>query len=87
MEAKKNPAAQAMEDKLKNNKVLRDARREMGKFALDCTKITISIRRGTLSVFGKLAPLNGQEAVFDDERKALVKALKNLPEVHTVVFQ
>lgn len=49
-------AAKSMEEKLKNNKTLRDARREMGKFALDTSKITLAIRRGTLTIFGKLAP-------------------------------
>ena len=84
---KQSPAAKSIEDKLQNNRVLRDVRREMGKFKLDSTKITLSIRRGTLSVFGKFAPLSGHEALFDDERKALLKALGNLPEVHQVVCQ
>ncbi len=87
MEVKKSLAAKSIDDKLANNRVLRDVRREMGKFKLDCTKITLSIRRGTLSVFGKFAPLSGQEAVFEDECKALLKSLHDLPEIHQVVCQ
>jgi hypothetical protein len=87
MDAKTNPAAHSMQEKLKNSKTIRDARREMGKFSLDSTKITLSVRRGTLSLFGKFAPLSGKEAIFEDERKALLKALQNLPQIHAVVCQ
>lgn len=87
MATKNSPAANSIQEKLHNNKILRDVRREMGKFSLDCTKVTLSIRRGTLSLYGKVAPLSGKESIFDNERKALVKALQNLPEINNVVQQ
>ena len=87
MNTKINPAANAMQEKIKNNKLLRDARREMGKFSLDSTKVTLSVRRGTLSVFGKFTALMGHETIFDNERKALLKALHSLPGIHEVVLQ
>lgn len=76
-----------MQEKLNNNKVIREARREMGKFHLDYSKITLSFRRGTLSIFGKIIPLKGYEHLFSDQHKALFKALVNLPEIHQVVVQ
>ena len=87
MNATINPAANAMQEKLKNNKILRDVHREMGKFCLDCSRVTLSIRRGTLSLFGTLTPLSGKEKIFEDERKALLKALYHLPGIHCVVLQ
>ena len=87
MAPKNSPAANSIQEKLKSNKTLRDVRREMGKFCLDCTKVTLSIRRGTLSLYGKPGPLSGKEALFDAERKALYKALQNLPEINNVVQQ
>ena len=88
METKKlNPAAKSIEDKLKNNKALREIRREMGKFKVDCTKVTPSLRRGTLMLIGKFAPLNGHEEVFQSERSTLLKALQALPEVGNIICQ
>jgi hypothetical protein len=80
-------AAKSMEEKLKNNKLLRDVRREMGKFSLDCTKITLSVRRGTLTVFGKFAPLSGNEAIFSDELASLKKALQSMGDIDKVIYQ
>lgn len=80
-------AAKSMEEKLKNNRLLRDVRREMGKFRVDCTKITLSVRRGTLTVFGKFAPLGGNEAIFSDELSSLKKALQSMGEVDKVIYQ
>ncbi|MBB6049388.1 hypothetical protein [Armatimonas rosea] len=85
--AQKSLAAKSIEEKLKNNRTLRDVRREMGKFCLDCTKITLSIRRGTLTIFGKFAPLSGNESIFSDELKALTRALQGMAEVDKVIFQ
>ena len=87
MAPKNSPAANSIQEKLHNNKILRDVRREMGKFCLDCTKVTLSLRRGTLSLYGKITPLSGKESLFDNERKALLKALKSLPEINNVVQQ
>jgi hypothetical protein len=87
METKKSPAAQSIEDKLNSNRALRDVRREMGKFSLDTTKVSLSLRRGTLLLVGKFAPLSGKEEIFEDEKKALIKSLQSLPEVNNVVCQ
>ena len=76
MDTKMTPAANAIQEKMKNNKILRDAHREMGKFCLDCTRVTLSVRRGTLSLFGKLAPLMGQETIFEDERSTRITAIR-----------
>lgn len=80
-------AAKSMEEKLRNNRLLRDVRREMGKFSVDCTKISLSIRRGTLTVFGKFAPLSGSEAVFSDELAGLKKALQSMGDIDKVIYQ
>ena len=87
METKKSAAAQSIEDKLKNNRAVRDIRREMGKFSLDTTHVNLSLRRGTLLLIGKFAPLSGKEEIFHDEKKALLKSLQSLPEVNNVVCQ
>lgn len=84
--AKKPDATQAaMKEKLINNEIGRNVRREMGKYALDCSKVTVAVRRGTVSLFGKIAPLNGKESIYEDEVKSLLKALHALPHVHNVV--
>jgi hypothetical protein len=87
MEATMTPAAHAMQEKFKNNRTLRDVRREMGKFCVDYSKVTLGIRRGTLSIFGRITPLRGHESVFEDEYKALIKAIQTLPDIHQVVLQ
>jgi hypothetical protein len=87
MDTKKNAAAQSIDDKLQNNRALRDIRREMSKFSVDTAKVNLSLRRGTLLLIGKFAPLSGKEELFQDEKKALLKALQNLPEVNNVVCQ
>jgi hypothetical protein len=85
--AQKSMAAKSIEEKLKNNRTLRDVRREMGKFCVDCSKITLSLRRGTLTIFGKFMPLSEQESVFDEELKSLIRAIQCMAEVNKVVFQ
>jgi hypothetical protein len=88
MESKKlSPAAKSIEDKLQNNKALREIRREMGKFKVDCTKVTPSLRRGTLILIGKFLPLGGHEEIFQSERNTLLKAVQALPEVNKIIFQ
>ena len=88
METKKlSPAAKSIEDKLKNNKALREIRREMGKFKVDCTKVSLSLRRSPLLLVGKFAPLSGKEEIFQDEKKALIKSLQSLSKVNNVICQ
>lgn len=67
--------------------MVRAVRREMARHQLDTGETQVTAIRGVIHLTGKVRPLRGHEAEFEEEIHTLHRVLKQRPGIRDVVLE
>lgn len=59
-----------------NREMTRTIRKEMARFAVDCSEVMIGCNHGNITLHGKVRSVKGHEAGFETSIKSLLTALR-----------
>lgn len=76
-----------MNKKAEGQEATRVVRREMARHAVDTSEIQVMVNHGVVTLHGRLKPLKGHEAVFEQNANALVKGLRSRPGIRDVITE
>jgi hypothetical protein len=73
--------------KTENLELGRMVRRELGRHALDSGEVTVSANHGVIYLHGRVRPVRGHEAIFEQSVNNFLKAVRQRHGVRDVIAE
>ena len=64
----------------------RQVRKEMARHSVDCGEVTVMATHGVIQLHGRVRPMRGHEANFDEEINALLNGLRQRSGIREVIL-
>ena len=73
--------------KIVNREACTDTRREMSRHSIDCGEVQITSTHGVIRLYGKVRPMRGREATFEEDVTVMLKSLRQQRGVRDVITE